>query len=88
MNVTELQVVGRQVLASLPFCSAIAREPKIKPNRWASRVNANGTELDLPRVFRNRAAMTVPEIEALAMNAPNDRSWNVLARALSSPAYR
>ena len=76
MSASELQVVGRQVLASLVFCSSVAREPKIKRDRWATRVNANGVALNLNRVFRKPAGHTVREIESIAAHALSDRSWN------------
>jgi superfamily II DNA or RNA helicase len=76
MSATELQVVGRQVLASLAFCSAVAREAKIKADRWATSVNANGVALNLPRVFRNTKRYGVRRIESIASQALADRSWN------------
>jgi superfamily II DNA or RNA helicase len=88
MSATELQAVGRQVLASLAFCSAVARAPKIKRNRWATRVNANGTALNLNRVFRNTERHTIGRIETIASQALADRSWNreiwILAGAMMS----
>lgn len=76
MSATALQVVGRQVLASLAFCSSVSREPRIKNNRWATRVNANGVALNLDRVFRNPTGYTVRELESIAARALTDRSWN------------
>jgi hypothetical protein len=76
MSVGALQEVGRQVLASLAFCSAVAREAKIKPGRWGTKVNANGIELNLSRQFRNERQLTVSEMEEAAASALADRSWN------------
>jgi hypothetical protein len=76
MSASELQVVGRQVLASLVFCSSVAHEPKIKRGRWATRVHANGVTLNLNRVFRNTNRHTVRNIESIAARALSDRSWN------------
>lgn len=88
MSTTALQVVGRQVLASLAFCSSVAREAKVKPGRWATRVNANGVQLNLNRVFRNAERLRVPELEGLASSVLADRSWNreiwILAGSLMS----
>jgi superfamily II DNA or RNA helicase len=90
MSATDLQVVGRQVFSSLAFCSAVAREPKIRPGRWGTRVNANGIRLDLNRVFRNSRRYSVTTIESLAARALTDRSWNrevwILAGRLMSLA--
>lgn len=76
MSVRALQEVGRQVLASLAFCSAVAREPKIAPGRWGQNVNANGVPLALSRTFRNERRATLQQIEATAATALADRSWN------------
>lgn len=77
MSVQALQEVGRQALASLAFCSAVATEAKIAPGRWGTPVNANGTILTrLSRVFRNESESTVPRLEELASRALANRSWN------------
>lgn len=76
MSVGALQEVGRQVLASLAFCSAVSREPKIASGRWGTKVQANKIKLDLNRVFRNESNVSVREIETAAANALADRSWN------------
>jgi hypothetical protein len=76
MSTTALQVVGRQVLASLAFCSSVARHAKVRPGRWATRVNANGVQLNLNRVFRNAERLMIPELEILASGVLAERSWN------------
>jgi len=76
MSVGALQEVGRQVLASLAFCSGVAREAKIKPGRWGTKVNANGTLLNLSRLFRNEPRAKVRQIESDVASALADRSWN------------
>lgn len=76
MSVRALQEVGRQVLASLAFCSAVAREAKIKSGRWGTRVNANGVVLNLSRIFRNENGASVASIERLAASALANRSWS------------
>jgi superfamily II DNA or RNA helicase len=76
MSVRALQEVGRQVLASLAFCSAVSREAKITPGRWGAKVNANGVILNLNRVFRNSEGLRVSDIESAAADALADRSWN------------
>ena len=85
MSVRALQEVGRQVLASLAFCSAVARVPKITPGRWGQNVNANGVQLRLPRVFRNARGATLRQIEVAAAMALADRSWDRRSGSSRSP---
>jgi hypothetical protein len=76
MSSYTLQIVGRQALASLVFCSSVARTAKIKTNRWATNVNANGRRLALDRVFRNERRYSVADLESIADRVLADRSWN------------
>lgn len=75
--VSAIQVVGRQALASLAFCSAISVTPKVSEERWGTEVNANGKTLDgLHRIFKNSKNLDVEEARALLLSALRNKSWN------------
>jgi superfamily II DNA or RNA helicase len=76
-SVTALEVVGRQALASLAFCSTTALPPKIAEKRWESEVQANAVKLSgLRRVFKNSAGLGITQIEAAVQEAITNRSWS------------
>lgn len=75
--VSAVQVVGRQALASLAFCSAIAVTPKVSKDRWGTEVNANGKKLDgLKRIFKNSKNLSLDEARTVMLNALRNRSWD------------
>src|SRR5690606_26746198 len=75
--VSAFQEVGRQALASLAFCSAIAVTPKVSQERWGTEVNANGKVLDgLNRIFKNSKNFDVTEARAVMLGALRNKSWN------------
>jgi superfamily II DNA or RNA helicase len=75
--VSAIQVVGRQALASLAFCSAISVTPKVSEERWGTEVNANGKTLDgLHRIFKNSGNLSLEQARALMLSALRNKSWN------------
>lgn len=76
-SVSGLEVVGRQALASLAFCSTTAIAPKIEPNRWSGDVMANQTRLTgLSRLFKNSGGLAAPEARNRVVAALTNRSWS------------
>jgi hypothetical protein len=76
-SVTALEVVGRQALASLAFCSTTSLPPKIAEKRWESEVQANKIKLTgLKRVFKNLARLDIKQIETAVQEAVTNRSWS------------
>jgi superfamily II DNA or RNA helicase len=76
-SVTAIEVVGRQALASLAFCSTTSLPPKIAEKRWESEVQANKVKLSgLNRVFKNSAGLGIKQIETAVQEAVTNRSWS------------
>jgi len=76
-SITALEVVGRQALASLAFCSTTSLPPKIAEKRWESEVQANAVKLKgLKRVFKNSAGLDIKQIETAVAEAVTNRSWS------------
>ncbi|MES5481550.1 DEAD/DEAH box helicase family protein [Bradyrhizobium sp. INPA03-11B] len=76
-SVTAIEVVGRQALASLAFCSTTSLPPKIGEKRWESEVQANQVKLNgLKRVFKNSAGLDIKQIETAIQEAVTNRSWS------------
>jgi hypothetical protein len=76
-SITALEVVGRQALASLAFCSTTSLPPKIAEKRWESEVQANKVKLTgLKRVFKNSAGLDIKQIETVVAEAVANRSWS------------
>ncbi len=76
-SVTALEVVGRQALASLAFCSTTSLPPKIAEKRWESEVQANKVKLTgLKRVFKNSGGLDINQIESSVAEAVSNRSWS------------
>ena len=92
-SITALEVVGRQALASLAFCSTTSLPPKIKDKRWESDVRANKITLTgLKRVFKNSRGLNTDAILAEITEALTNRSWNreiwiLAARLLDKAAF-
>lgn len=75
--VSAIQVVARQALASLAFCSAIAVTPKVSDERWGTEVNANGKTLaGLQRIFKNSKNLNLDAARATMLAALRNKSWN------------
>ncbi|WP_315764245.1 DEAD/DEAH box helicase [Bradyrhizobium sp. SZCCHNR2009] len=76
-SITALEVVGRQALASLAFCSTTALPPKIADKRWDGEVRANTLKLTgLRRVFKNSSKLDIRQIELAVGEAMTNRSWS------------
>lgn len=75
--VSAVQVVGRQALSSLAFCSGISVTPRVTEERWGTEVNANGKKLDgLSRIFKNANNLDLPSARKAALDALRNKSWN------------
>jgi superfamily II DNA or RNA helicase len=74
-SVTALQAVGRQVTASLAFCSTQARVNGIATDRWDRPYTANTTSLPLSRYFKNSRSLASREINARVKAALLNPSW-------------
>lgn len=75
--VSALQVVGRQALSSLAFCSTIAVTPQVSEARWGTEVNANGNTLHgLQRIFKNARNLDLEEARKTMLDALRNKSWN------------
>lgn len=92
--VTALQIVGRQVLASLAFCSTFARVNALDPERWREPVIANTLKLGgLSRVFKSPPGEVFADTAAAVLAALANPTWNreiwiVAGRLLDVPYVR
>ncbi len=92
-SITELQVVGRQVSASLAFCSSRARVESIADDRFDRKYIANDRTLDLSRVFRNSNnisdGMIARHIRLAMMNPAYQKEvWIVAGRLIDLEGVR
>ena len=73
--VSALQIVGRQVVASLAFCSTQARVDGLAPGRWLRPVIANTVRLPISRVFKNTRGLDDAAIETCVKNTLGNAAW-------------
>lgn len=83
--VAVLQEVGRQAVASLAFCSTVARTDGIADDRWNRKYTANKTRLTYSRVMRNNNKIPKKNISStvrVAMRNPSlsKEIWIVAGR--------
>lgn len=76
-NVSGLQIVGRQALASLSFISVGGPSQRWTPERWRADVNANTTPLTgRTRIFANTARITPEELNDALHSACRNPSFD------------
>ncbi len=74
-SVTEVQVVGRQVLASLAHVASVNAGRFFQAGRLGTKWKV-GRSPELPRIWRDRANRAADEAQSAIEVALRDRSWN------------
>lgn len=76
-NVTSLQEVGRQALASLAFISRSEASPVWTPERWQSDVQANTVLLEgRNRIFKNDLGLSAHQLNEMLIRACRNPSFD------------
>jgi len=88
-NVTSLQEVGRQVLASLAFISRGEPSPVWSSSRWESDVQANVVPLEgRNRIFKSASSLSAAQLNERLVQATQNPSFDKETWIVSGKAVR